>query len=132
MYPHSYFLSSRPAPFKFFPRPGAALSITFGKPVPSQDIQDTLSTLVRERRMPEAPEPLSAAGGLADPTRPQQEEHSGDVAQHGWLGPSIIQAVDDEADLGRAHEVARVRSAVTAVIQREVEALGRDVMSLRK
>ncbi|RPD56830.1 acyltransferase-domain-containing protein [Lentinus tigrinus ALCF2SS1-7] len=121
----------RSAPFKFFPRPGAALSITFGKPVPSQDIQNALSTLVREGRMPEAPTPPSTSGGLADLQRPQEEERSGSVAEHGWLGASVSQALHDDAEPDKAHEVARVRSAVTAVIQREVEALGREVMTLR-
>ena len=117
----------RSAPFKFFPRPGAALSITFGKPVPSQDIQNTLSTLVRERRVPEVPAPSSLSGG---PVRAQEEERSGVVTEHGWLGASVSQALHGEAEQDRANEIARVRSAVTEVIQREVETLGKAVMGL--
>ncbi len=122
----------RSAPFKFFPRPGAALSITFGKPVPSQEIQDTLQTLIRERRIPEASSCVSDSGGLAEPSRLHDEERSGAVAQRGWLGTSVSQAVHDDAGREKAHEMARVRSAVTAIIQREVEALGREVMCLRR
>ncbi|KAH9895722.1 acyltransferase-domain-containing protein [Cubamyces lactineus] len=77
----------RPFPYKFLPKPGVALSVTFGEPVPAHHIQEALSTLVREKRLPDAPHSSSGA-----------------------------------------EEVARVRSAVTAVIQREVEALGRRVL----
>ncbi|KAI0699518.1 acyltransferase-domain-containing protein [Cerioporus squamosus] len=122
----------RSAPFKFFPRPGAALSITFGNPVPSQEIQDTLQTLVRERRLPEAHVPPSASTSLADPPRSQEEKRSGAIAEQGWLGASVTQAMRDDAGRAMAEEVAMVRSAVTAVIQREVEALGRDVMCVRR
>ncbi|KAI0776935.1 acyltransferase-domain-containing protein [Trametes elegans] len=122
----------RTAPYKFFPKPGAALSITFGEPVPAKDIQEALDTLVREKRLPEAPH--SSNGGLNDPLRPQEEEHSGIVAEHGWLGAPVSHAIDVLAGVQHpgnpdmAREVARVRSAVTAVIQREVERLGSRVM----
>ncbi|RDX50753.1 acyltransferase-domain-containing protein [Lentinus brumalis] len=122
----------RSAPFKFFPRPGAVLSITFGKPVPSQEIQDTLQTLIHERRIPDASSYVSNSDGLAEPSRLHDEERSGAVAQQGWLGTSVSQAVHDDAGREKAHEMARVRSAVTAIIQREVEALGREVMCLRR
>lgn len=122
----------RPAPYKFFPKPGAALSVTFGEPVPAKDIQEALDTLVREKRLPEAPH--SSNGGLSAPPRPQEEEQSGIVAEHGWLGGPVSHAINGLAgaqhpeDPDMAREVARVRSAVTAVIQREVERLGSRVM----
>lgn len=126
----------RPFPYKFLPRPGAALSVTFGEPVPVKDIQDALDTLVLEKRLRPAPD--SANGGLADPSRPREEGLSGAVAEQGWLARPVSHAMEEVAghreigDPVLAEEVARVRSAVTAVIQREVEALGRRVLGLSK
>ncbi|KAH9849129.1 acyltransferase-domain-containing protein [Lenzites betulinus] len=126
----------RPFPWKFLPERGAALSVTFGEPVATQDIQDALDTLVLERRLPESPH--GTQGGLADPSRPEEEGLSGAVAQQGWLGRPVAHAMDDVGehrsigDPVLADEIARVRSAVTAVVQREVEALGRRVLGLTK
>ena len=125
----------RPFPYNFLPKPGAALSVTFGEPVPAQEIQDTLATLVREKRIPE--HPSSRSGGLADPSRPQEELLNAAVAERGWLGTPVAEAVNKVAsapveDPLRAIELARVRSAVTAVIQGRVEELGMRVLGLRK
>ncbi|KAI8976415.1 acyltransferase-domain-containing protein [Trametes punicea] len=126
----------RPFPYKYFPKPGAAISVTFGEPVPEKDVQDALEMLVRERKLPEAPR--STSGGLADPSRPQEEGRSGAVAEQGWLGRPVSHAVEavggepSREDPELAREIARVRSAVTAVIQREVEALGRRVLGKQK
>ncbi|KAI0740387.1 acyltransferase-domain-containing protein [Earliella scabrosa] len=120
----------RPFPYKFLPRPGAALSVTFGKPVPAQDIQDTLAMLVQQRRMPDLPH--SPLGVPASPSRSLEEEISGDVTQHGWLGATLSHVMQAEVLPESAAEIARVRSAVTAVIQRDVEALGRSVLGLQR
>ena len=120
----------RPFPYKFLPRPGAALSVTFGKPVPAQDIQDTLAMLVQQRRMPDLPQSL--IGVPASPSRSLEEELSGDVTQHGWLGATLSHVMQAEVLPESAAEIARVRSAVTAVIQRDVEALGRSVLGLQR
>ncbi|KAI0667414.1 acyltransferase-domain-containing protein [Trametes maxima] len=122
----------RPFPYNFVPKPGAALSVTFGEPVPVSDIQEALDTLIREHRLPAAPR--SSHGGLANASRPAEEGRSAEVAERGWLGGPVSHAIGSEpekhilVDPAMAQEVARVRSAVTAVIQREVEALGRRVM----
>ena len=121
----------RPFPYKYLPKPGANLTITFGEPVPVEDIQQTLSTLVSEKRIPEAPR--STSGGLGDPARPSQEMQSALSAEHGWLGGPVSQFMQGDERNGcprAAMEVARVRSAVTAVIQRDVEALGRRVLGI--
>lgn len=123
----------RPFPYKYLPKLGAKLSITFGKPVPATDIQDVLAALVRERRIPDVPP--STSGGRGDPAREQEEQHSASVAEAGWLGdavfpPGVYHGAQHTTP--SAMEVARVRSAVTAVIQREVEALGREVLALRE
>ncbi len=120
----------RSFPYKFLPRPGAALSVTFGKPVPPQDIQDTLASLVRERRISNAYS--SVSGALAEPSCDREEELSGDVAEHGWLGSSVSVATRQETQHAKATETARMRSTVTAVIQREVEALGKNVLGLHR
>lgn len=124
----------RSFPYKFLPKPGAELSVTFGEPVPVQDLQEALDKLVREKQLPEAPN--GTHGGLADPSRPREEGISGAVAEQGWLAQPVSHAMEGMAehrDIGDpvlAEEIARVRSAVTAVIQREVEALGRRVLGL--
>lgn len=120
----------RSFPYKFLPRPGAALSVTFGKPVPPQDIQDTLASLVRERRISNAYS--SVSGALAEPSCDREEELSGDVAEHGWLGSSVSVATRQETQHAKATETARMRSTVTAVIQREVEALGKNVLGTHR
>ncbi|TBU38151.1 acyltransferase-domain-containing protein [Dichomitus squalens] len=125
----------RSFPYNYLPKPGAALSVTFGEPVPAQAVQDTLATLVQEKRIPEHPK--SASGGLADPSRPEEELRSASVAGQGWLGTPVAQAMNSVTGTQtqnpqRATEIARVRSAVTAVIQRKVEDLGRRVLGLEK
>ncbi|KAI0822162.1 acyltransferase-domain-containing protein [Trametes gibbosa] len=126
----------RPFPYKFLPKRGAALSITFGEPVPIHDIQDALDAAVLERRLPEVPH--VSHGGLTDPSRAEEEGLSGAVAEQGWLGRPVSHAMQDvpeHRDIGDpvlADEIAKVRSAVTAVVQREVEALGRRVLGLSK
>ncbi|EPS96325.1 hypothetical protein FOMPIDRAFT_1130598 [Fomitopsis schrenkii] len=81
----------RSVPWKFFPRPGAKLSITFGKPVENAAIRDTLGLAVSHGDIPEPPRE--------------------------WRN---------------AVEVARIRSAVTALLQSKVEELGREVVGVGK
>ena len=120
----------RSAPFKFLPKPGADLSVTFGKPVPAQEIRDTLASLVKENRIPEAPQ--SASGGLADPSRPLEELGSAKVVGRGWLSESTLGETSKYMiSPNDSVEIARVRSAVTAIVQREVEALGREVVGVQ-
>ena len=79
--------------------------------------------------MPDAPD--STSGGLGDAARPALERQNGAVAEHGWLGAPVSHALHGEAKGAEtAMEVARMRSAVTAVIQRDVEDLGRRVLGL--
>ncbi|KAJ8472409.1 hypothetical protein ONZ51_g8533 [Trametes cubensis] len=124
----------RSFPYKFLPKPGVALSVTFGEPVPPQSIQEALNTLVRERRLPDASH--ASSGGLQDPSRPSEEKRSGVISEQGWLGEPVTEAAGtrqqgvemEQQAQESAEEIMRVRSAVTAVIQREVEALGRRVL----
>ncbi|OBZ72906.1 hypothetical protein A0H81_07084 [Grifola frondosa] len=75
-------------------------------------------------------------GGMADPARPQEEKASATIAEHGWLGEAVSHSMDkqivgkfDASDA--ALEIAKVRSAVTAILHRDVEILGRQVLGDR-
>ncbi|PIL32579.1 hypothetical protein GSI_05282 [Ganoderma sinense ZZ0214-1] len=114
----------RPFPYKFLPRPGATLSVTFGEPVPSQEIQDALVTTVEKTSAPKF--------CSTDPSIRQQELRSALVAERGWLNDPV-QAAGGVGAPGEAAQgaVGRVRSGVTAVIQRRVEGLGRQVLGIQ-
>lgn len=127
----------RSSPWKFFPRPGAKLSITFGKPVDNAAIRDSLGLAVSHGDIPELPRGIH--GGRRDPVRPQQEEASARVSESGWLGDAAAPRADslfDEKETTpewrTAVEVARIRSAVTALLQSKVEELGREVVGVEK
>ncbi|KAL6310233.1 acyltransferase-domain-containing protein [Sparassis latifolia] len=119
----------RPSPLKFFPRPGADLSITFGKPIDDDEIRTALGSLVRHHQTPVVPK--SSHGGMADPGRPQEEQKSAEVASHAWLGDAAFRT-DRQKITEVALQIASVRSAITTLVQRNVEALGREVMARRK
>jgi hypothetical protein len=74
----------RHAPWKYFPRPGAHLSVTFGTPVPPEVVRGALGTVTRDEVVP----------GAAEEQQRKDRE---------------------------------VRIALTDVVQRAVEALGRQV-----
>ena len=119
----------RPSPYKFFPRPGAALSVTFGKPVPTEEIVNALATVAKVNATEASPDHSEC---IPNPMAAQQEARSAAVAEHGWLR-NVVQATSDVAaakEARRALDVSRVRSAVTAVVQRRVEALGRQVLGI--
>ncbi|KAI0048162.1 acyltransferase-domain-containing protein [Auriscalpium vulgare] len=82
-------------PYKYFPRLGTKLSVTFGDPIPPEHV---LSALKRE-----TPLPANTSGK--------------------WIPPGLVRS--DEGAEGE--ENRRIRVKVTAIIQRAVEALGRQV-----
>jgi monolysocardiolipin acyltransferase len=84
----------RRAPWKYLPRPGARLSVTFGEPLPHASVRAVLGT---------------RAGGLW----PHRRYHHRDEGE-----PVRGAEVDAEAE---------VRIALTELVQRAVEALGRQV-----
>lgn len=127
----------RSSPWKFFPRPGARLSITFGRPVDNAAIRDALGLAVSHGDVPELPR--GTRGGRGDPARPQQEAASARISESGWLGEAAAPRAGALAGEGEtppewrtAVEVARIRSAVTALLQSKVEELGREVMGMGK
>ena len=71
--------------------------------------------------------------------RPQQEEASARVSESGWLGDaaapradSLVDEKEKTPEWRTAVEVARIRSAVTALLQSKVEELGREVVGVEK
>ena len=76
----------RHAPWKYLPRPGARLSVTFGTPVPPAAVRGALGTTTHEE----------------------------------------VPGTATEAE-SRQHKDREVRIALTEVVQRAVEALGRQV-----
>lgn len=103
----------RPFPYKFFPRRGVALSVTFGSPIPQSSLK-TARRIHEELPLIENEDALPLTG-----EREAHERDSGMRSKEGWLGGSVGNREREEE--------ARIRSAVTAVVHREVEALGRRV-----
>ncbi|PCH34660.1 acyltransferase-domain-containing protein [Wolfiporia cocos MD-104 SS10] len=82
---------NRATPWKFFPRPRVALSVTFGRPIDTNEVRESLARAIRENKTPEVP------------------------------ANTVTEAKGAES----------VRSAVTALLQRKVEELGREVTRRR-
>lgn len=93
----------RKIPFKFFPRPGAELSVTFGEPLSAASIRRGLET-----------QPSFAGSDLHSEFRAGQEPI-------GWLGK------DHEGRLRTADGLSSIRTRVTGIIHDAVESLGRSV-----
>ncbi|EPQ53267.1 acyltransferase-domain-containing protein [Gloeophyllum trabeum ATCC 11539] len=107
----------RSIPYKFLPRPGVALSVTFGKPISAEKIRSALASIDR------------------DPARVQVTPSSEVKHGGGWMGEAISRTVYTERYREREgklwEEMARVRSEVTEIVRQEVEALGRSVSGAR-
>lgn len=110
----------RPFPYKYFPRRGVALSVTFGEPVPERDVKAALAARISERT-DEDKLPLTEQ-------RTRDERNSRSRTSTGWLRDTTTGKGGSIAP--DAHETACVRSAVAALLHRDVEALGRKVMRL--
>ncbi|RDB20473.1 Tafazzin [Hypsizygus marmoreus] len=95
----------RPFPYKYIPRPGAQLSVTFGEPIPASTIEEALKILGPGKASSSAPHHLRKPEGWIE-NELADERHS-----------SVLQK----------DEILRVRAEVTAILQRAVEALGRSV-----
>ncbi|TFK43269.1 acyltransferase-domain-containing protein [Crucibulum laeve] len=91
----------RKFPYKYFPRPGAQLSVTFGDPIPTEEIKKAL--------------------GVLDIN---SDRDSGEKLP-GWLGDEANRLTETK---GKTVDAAKIRSEVTAILQRAVESLGRSVL----
>ncbi|KAG6866492.1 hypothetical protein C0991_003036 [Blastosporella zonata] len=91
----------RSFPYKYLPRYGAQLSVTFGSPIPSEEILDALGTLTPKAPPPDAVKPV------------------------GWVKDKVSEQL--QAPSIGEEDLLKIRANVTAVIQRHVEGLGRSV-----
>jgi monolysocardiolipin acyltransferase len=120
----------RRAPWKFMPKLGQAISVTFGQPIPAESL-----TAAMESYTP-TPEAI-AQGGTESVNAPADARRSAyrplpwltrvrdTSVSHLLRGEKV--GLKDDLEEGTIKRVQAVRSAVTAVIQNEVEALGRMV-----
>ena len=101
----------RPFPYKYLPRIGARLSITFGDPVPAYELLDALNVSKTDSDVDLASAVLGDSKGLT-----------------GWMGevanlkqaPTILHEQDSPYNL-------LVRHKLTGIIHRDVQALGRSI-----
>lgn len=135
-------------PWKFLPRRGVALSVTFGEPVPQDDVRKALTSVppsvdgllattasAPARTLRETQVAAVLDDAELDMGSEAEEERSLEKAREGWLGDAT------DAKLASLHEIdggepmqkemAWVRGEVTAVLQREVEKLGKRVLGAR-
>ncbi|KAF5388002.1 hypothetical protein D9615_000099 [Tricholomella constricta] len=94
-------------PYKYLPRPGAQLSVTFGNPLSTGEIQ-------------EARRSIKNGPPLTDPCSPANAQKL-----TGWIKDQISQDLHPPS-IGE-QDLLKIRAAVTAIVQRGVESLGRSV-----
>ena len=102
----------RPFPNKYIPRIGAKLSVTFGNPVPAEELREALG--------------VSKMDSEVDPTAIAEEPEKLD----GWLGGEAKRKYQDGGASSVDEEevyASLIRQKVTAIIHREVLVLGRSV-----
>ncbi|KAI0791421.1 acyltransferase-domain-containing protein [Abortiporus biennis] len=138
----------RSSPYKFFPKRGVELTVTFGKPIDTSEIKTLLKTITADSRSQITTSLLQRDSYESLSTQPvfstEDEGRSEEAAEAGWLGNAMtlasqkLKVAQREKDVhGQAHEEMaieneRIRSAVTALLQKEVEALGKQVVERRK
>lgn len=100
-------------PYKYFPKLGIRLGVAFGDPIPVEEIMAVLSA--------HSYEPLVTEGSVE--FKPSDKFH-----QSARVGCTVMQA-EERFALGRERkrQLDVMRSDVTAIVQRAVEVLGRQV-----
>ena len=101
----------RSFPYKYLPRPGAHLTVTFGDPVPPEQVHKALDV-------------VGTGMQSFDPSR------NGRGTSTGWIGDEIpirIEESDHRGSVDLPSETLKVRAEVTRIIQAAVESLGRSV-----
>lgn len=119
----------RPFPYKYLPKMGIQLSVTFGDPIPPDKIIVALNAM---RRLKPS---YSPPGLVENSTRhngpPSRSGFSSALHVGGWIKDTIIQTGGDPIEVyegaGRCAQMDEIRSDVTAIIQQAVEDLGRKV-----
>lgn len=131
----------RSFPWKYLPRRNVHLSVTFGEPISRKALLDSLastsSSLVEGQNIQ-----ITPSSSQSDPTDAKtevdprelsrydasQETRSLSIAEQNWLG-NVIRVKEKEAEGETdSRKTARIRSELTAVLQREVERLGRRIL----
>ena len=92
----------RPFPYKYLPRIGAHISITFGDPVPTYELLDALNISKTDSDVDLVPKGLTGWIGNVEqgPTNPHEQD---------------------------SHYNVLVRQKLTAIIHRDVQALGQSI-----
>ncbi|KAJ3505922.1 hypothetical protein NLJ89_g7159 [Agrocybe chaxingu] len=101
----------RPFPYKYLPRIGVRLSVTFGEPVLADELRAALAVSKSDADV-DASAAANQPGNLS-----------------GWLGKEGQRRYDTGAAASDDDHVyaALIRQKVTAIIHRDVQALGRSV-----
>jgi len=102
----------RAFPYKYFPRPGAELTVTFGNPIPPNAIRQGLQ---------------GWDSGLDSRFVEQDEDPKGWLADEVQRRSERRHRVAPEGTARAAEELSKVRARVTAIIHDAVENLGRSV-----
>jgi hypothetical protein len=125
----------RPFPYKRIPRPFQDLAITFGAPIPSEDLsREILTSAGRHLRASVVPAQaaegtghvavwIREALGLVPPSPLDSDGSPGRALENTTLAPGSLPGSGLEIDL----DVDGFRCTLTAAVQREVETLGRKV-----
>ena len=117
-------------PYKYLPKVGIQLGVTFGDPIPPDEIAIALDAALRRQKRASSP-----AGIVGNPTRrsepPTRPGLCDAPCASGWMADAIVQAGGDalvEREVAeQLVQMDEIRSEVTAIIQRAVEDLGRKV-----
>lgn len=122
----------RPFPWKYIPRLGVNLSITFGNPLSPEEIKAALRALSHEEidsqsGVPSRHSQGSTSKSLNEAVNNEDRLFGADHIERvreGVTRESTNIGMEGEA---RKQKIDHVRSMITAVVQRSVEALGRQV-----
>lgn len=104
----------RPFPYNYLPKLGVDLSVTFGNPIPADEIKAALTVLGADRQ-----------GGI--PPRGLEKERMG-----GWIGEKVAHEMphnmnEEETIKWKQLQTMKVRIEVTSIVHQAIEALGRSV-----
>lgn len=118
---------NRSFPWKYFPRLGVKLSVTFGDPLSPRDIQAALRP---------AQQQCNPALSLSHNITSQKTRSADELGEVKLLGVNHAEKLNERETVGMAlaeeltkQKIDRDRSTVTAVVQRAVEAVGRKVLA---